>query len=205
MAQKVIILSQNDQYHDLETLGTMISDWLADLDDLVVTVSHDSATLQQLSAFDLCLLCMTPGHLKDEDEAALALFVEQGGALFAIHSATVVDAKHESYINLVGGRFIKHSHYHEFQVQIEDKAHPITSGLADFSITDELYVLDRQPEAAHILASAVWEGQVQPMVYVKKQGQGTVLYNALGHDLAAFNHPSFQKLIVQGVGWLLAR
>jgi type 1 glutamine amidotransferase len=39
------------------------------------------------------------------------------------------------------------------------------------------------------------------MVYVKPYGRGRVLYNALGHDASAFDHPSFQRLVVQGLAW----
>ena len=107
------------------------------------------------------------------------------------------------YIDMIGGRFVKHSLYHEFQVQIEDKEHPITQGVVDFKITDELYILDRAPQNAHLLAAAVWEDKSQPMVYTRKHGKGNVLYNALGHDEAAFNNPMFQKLVVGGIKWLL--
>lgn len=72
------------------------------------------------------------------------------------------------------------SHYHEFQVKIEEKDHPITREIEDFKITDELYVLDRAPEGAHILATALWEDKAQPLLYTKSGGKGKVLYNALG-------------------------
>jgi type 1 glutamine amidotransferase len=40
------------------------------------------------------------------------------------------------------------------------------------------------------------------MVYVKPCGQGTVVYNALGHDSAAWEHPAFRTLVTQGLAWV---
>ena len=201
---KISILSRNDQHHKLEDIGSMIVEWTKELEDIEIEVSHDNNTLRKLSGFDLCILCFTPGgELTDEEEKSLVDFVEGGKNLLAVHSATVVDEKNAKYIDLIGGRFVTHSPYHEFEVKIEDAEHPVTKGLEDFKISDELYVLDREPEGAHVLATAVWEDKTQPMVYTKKYGKGKVLYNALGHNELSFNNPAFRKLIVQGIKWLL--
>ncbi len=204
MSARVLILSKNDQWHPLEELGSMIVNWSQELEGVEIEVSHDKEILAsgKLDTCDVCILCATVGELTDEQEQAVVDFVEKGKGLFAVHSATVVDEKRTKYINLLGGRFTHHSHYHEFQVTIEDREHPITSGVGDFKIRDELYVLDRHPEGAHILATALWEDKVQPLVYTKDYGKGKVLYNAMGHDGAAYENPAFQKLVAQGLKWM---
>jgi len=204
MSAKVLILSKSDQWHPLEELGSMIVNWSKELEGIEAEVSHDKEILAggKLDSYDVCILAITVGELTDEQEQSLVDFVEEGKGLFCIHSATVVNEQHTKYINLIGGRFTHHSHYHEFPVKIEDKEHPITNGVDDFKITDELYVLDREPEGADILATAVWEDKVQPLVYTKSYGKGKVLYNALGHDRAAYENPAFQKLVIQGLKWI---
>lgn len=204
MSANVLIVSKNDQWHPLEELGAMIVGWSKELGGIEAEVSHDMEILTRgkLDTCDVCILPITVGELTDEQEQALVDFVENGKGLFGLHSATVVNERNTKYIDLIGGRFIHHSHYHEFPVKIEDKEHPITSGVGDFKITDELYVLDRQPEDAHILATAVWEDKVQPLVYTKNYGIGKVLYNAMGHDQAAYENPACQKLVIQGLKWI---
>jgi type 1 glutamine amidotransferase len=203
MPHRVLILSQDDRWHRLEDLGERMANWSRDLHDVSAEITHDPEVLagSKLKTCDVCVLCATMGELSDSQERGIVDFVNQGGALFGVHSATVADEQHVAYIDLIGGRFTHHSPYQEFQVTIEEKEHPITSGLDDFMIHDELYVLDREPEGARVLATALWEGRAQPLVYVKGHGQGWVLYNALGHDEAAFDHPAFQKLVVQGLDW----
>ena len=41
MSQKILILSQNDRHHRLETLGDMITEWLTDVKGVQTEVSHD--------------------------------------------------------------------------------------------------------------------------------------------------------------------
>jgi len=201
MLSKVLILSQDDQYHKLETLGSLIVEWTKEL-NLDIQISHEKDAIFKLKDFDLCLLCMTVGKFTDEEEQALVDFVKAGKSLFAFHSASVIDEKNTKYIDLLSGRFLNHSPYQEFSVTIVDKQHPVTKGVSDFKISDELYVLDREPKDAHVMATA-WDNKAQPMVYSKKYGDGTVLYNAMGHDEAAFNNPSYRQLTVQGIKWLL--
>jgi type 1 glutamine amidotransferase len=203
MPSKVLILSQNDRHHKLENLGSMIVEWTADLEDVEIEVSHDRSTISELDDFELCIFCVTPGEMTNEEEQSLADFVNSGKDLLPVHSATVVNERNTKYIELIGARFTHHSPYHEFQVKIENAEHPVTKGLEDFTISDELYVLDRDPEGADILAATFWEDKLQPMVYTKKYGKGTVLYNALGHNEASFKNPGFRQLIVQGIKWLL--
>ena len=204
MPARVLILSKSDQWHPLEKLGSMIMGWSKELEGIETEVTHDKEILAsgKLDTCDVCILCATIGELADEQEQSIVDFVEKGKGLFALHSATVVDEKHTKYIDLIGGIFIHHSHYHEFPVKIEDKKHPITSGVDDFKISDELYVLDREPAGAHILATALWEDKVQPLLYTKSYGKGKVLYNAMGHDQASYENPAFQKLMIQGLKWI---
>jgi len=205
MAAKALILSRNDRYHPLEELGSKILDWLKELKDVRTEVSHDKGILAsgELDACDICILCTTMDDLTVEQEKGIVDFVEDGKNLFGIHSATVINEERTRYISLIGGRFTHHPPRHEFQVRIEDKDHPITRGIEDFKVTDELYILDRAPEGAHVLATALWEGKSQPLLYTRRGGKGKVLYNALGHDQATYNHPTFRRLVVQGIRWMI--
>jgi type 1 glutamine amidotransferase len=44
-----------------------------------------------------------------------------------------------------------------------------------------------------------------PLLYTRPFGEGRVHYNALGHDLATLRHPSYRRLLVQGVKWAAGR
>ncbi len=203
MKSKALLLSKSDQYHKLETLGSLIMEWAKDL-NVEFTVSHEMDAVKKLRDFDICLLCITTTHVSDEEEQSLMDFVRSGKGLFAFHSASVIDEKNIGYIDLIGARFVKHSPYHEFQVNIVDTSHPITKGIKDFKVSDELYILDREPKDADILMTASWENKDHPMLYVKKYGDGKVIYNAMGHDEGSFTKPEYSQLTFQVIDWLIS-
>ena len=202
MKSKALLLSKSDQDHKLETLGSLIMEWAKDL-DVDFFVSHEKDAIKKLKDFDICLLCITTTQLSDEEEQSLMDFVKSGKSLFAFHSASVMDEKNAGYIDLLGARFVTHSPYHEFQVNVVDTQHPITKGMKDFKVSDELYILDREPKDAQILMTAFWENKNQPMLYVKKYGEGKVIYNAMGHDEGSFTRPEYRQLTAQAISWLI--
>jgi len=199
-ATRALMIARSDEWHDLKTLGSMVEEWLP---EVAFETSEDNGALLTLlpDRHDLCLLCATMAELTEAEEAALVRYVAAGGGLLGLHSCTVVEEERREYVELLGGRFAHHSPYHEFAVQVTDATHPVAAGVAGFALQDELYVLDRAPAGATVLATAEWEDRPQPMVYAKPAGEGRVCYNALGHDAAAFNHPAFRQLVVQGARW----
>ncbi len=204
VSAKALILSKNDPHHPLETLGERLMLWLADADVVVATETHDHADLEELADVDLCIVCATLDKLTREEEASVVGFVAAGGKLIAVHSAAVIHPDREAFIDLIGGRFTHHSPYHEFAVDLVAPEHGVVAGVEPFRIRDELYVLDRAPHGADVLATARWQGADQPLVYTRRHGEGAVLYIALGHGQAAYDHASFQRLMLQGIDWVLS-
>ena len=45
------------------------------------------------------------------------------------------------------------------------------------------------------------KGKTEPIVFVKKYGQGRVLQNVLGHGIDAKQNPNYQQLLRRGVEW----
>lgn len=201
---KILVLAKSDQYHPLETLGQMILNWLKDerLSNVALT-SDRSVIVNDINKYDLVIACMTMNKLSPEEEKSFVDFVKNGRKFMGIHSATVVDESNKDYIEMIGGRFVRHSPYHEFIVKVADPGHPILEGLKDFKIQDELYVLDRTPSSASVLLTAFFNDHAQPMLYLRAHGEGKVLYNAMGHDTSAYENPNFRKIVAQGVKWLL--
>jgi len=91
-----------------------------------------------------------------------------------------------------------------FTVNIADANHPVTAGVSDFAVEDEIYISAYEP-TLHILASAQWHGRAHPMAWVKHFGQGRVFYTTLGHTADTFRQPAMQQLVTQGVRWVGAQ
>ncbi|HEX5418048.1 MAG TPA: ThuA domain-containing protein [Chloroflexota bacterium] len=220
----------NQPFHYAELAGILVGESGADLritDDLTALNSQELAQYQVIVNWST-FLSPTAGQVD-----ALLAAVEGGTGFLGIHGASATFWNSVPYLELLGSRFNRHDPYKEFTVQIDDRSHPIVEGVDDFTTEDELYELNggsdefraladgiaqgmkvgaaREaanqvgegplPANVHVLASA--EGH--PLLYVKTFGKGRIHYNALGHDLKSLTHPSFRRLIVQGLNWVAAQ
>jgi len=114
-----------------------------------------------------------------------------------------------------------HGQYHEFQVKIADHDHPITRGLEDFRLWDELYhrLVHMHDAPYHVLATAYsapdtgGTGNDEPMMTVQHYGNGRVYHHVMGHvwpgdpaknkgcSMMTFENPMFQKTLLRGCEW----
>ena len=101
---------------------------------------------------------------------------------------------------MVGGYFVTHPHYRDYQVSVVDSDHAITEGLTEFIVRDEQYILDYDPRV-DVLCSALYQGRAVPVAWTKSWGEGRVFYLALGHDADACRHDIFRTMLQRGVLW----
>jgi type 1 glutamine amidotransferase len=90
-----------------------------------------------------------------------------------------------------------------FKVNIANKDHPITRGVADFEADDELYAKLQGDGPINVLATADsdWSKKTEPLVFTVNYGKGRTFHEAFGHDVKALNNPSIARLICRGCEW----
>jgi type 1 glutamine amidotransferase/glyoxylase-like metal-dependent hydrolase (beta-lactamase superfamily II) len=146
------------------------------------------------------LIWMTP-----EQERAIVDFVEAGGGLLVLHNATALYPEHGPYLDLVGGRYTGHGPLERFRVNVVDRAHPITRGVADFEVADEQHtpVPDRS-KVELLLENRSDGGIVAAAGWAYRRGRGRVAYLANGHTRDAHAHPEFRKLLRNAMRWCIS-
>jgi type 1 glutamine amidotransferase len=143
-------------------------------------------------------------RMTDENANALATWVQKGGALLALHAATVTAQSSPVFRRLVGGVFVEHPPAFAFTVYPLYGSHPITAGIQSFSVHDELYIARTEPDVqVHLVACP--ESTAYPLAWSRSEGQGRVAYLALGHDRRVWELPAYGKLVRQMVTWLQNR
>ena len=188
--------------HDFKAVGGAAVRYLQDADGFHVThVEEDLDLLTKLDPYDLLVFHWTIDEITDAQLCGLMNWVAAGNGYVGIHSAADSFRKCPAYRAFVGGYFLTHPRYRQYQVSIADSEHEITQGLEpEYMVTDEQYITDYDPRN-HILATALYEGRAMPVAWTKPWGQGRVYWLALGHDGAACEHELFQKMLVQGAHW----
>ena len=143
----------------------------------------------------------TPEALLDEEVRGLVDWVQAGGALLAVHCATVVGESNPELGRLLGGRFISHPAPFIFTVYPLLEEHPITQGVQAFDVHDEFYIQHYDPAVTmHMIA--LHQGVAHPMVWSKLEGAGRVAHIALGHFPEVWTLPPYQRLMIQTAHWL---
>lgn len=197
----VLLLMGGPEYHNTPAHRSALEKALEPAGNLVVREDLDILTEKDLQPFHVIVNYTTFMEPNPQQANALNSAIFRGKGFVGIHGATATFWNSQEYLRMIGGTFIVHDDFKQFRVQFSSarctEPHPITQGIDDFDIEDELYIVEGDQTQWHILARA--EGH--PVLYTKMYGNGRVHYNALGHDTRALTHPSFQKLVQNAVEW----
>ena len=167
----------------------------------------ESSALDKYDAVVLNYGLWTAPDPSERGKAGLLNYVKGGKGLVSLHFACSSFQGWKEYRNLLGRVWKKgtggHGRRGKFTVNIKKPDHPVTRGLSDFEIDDELYAKLSGDAEIEVLASAHsdFSEREEPIVFVKKYGAGRVVHNLLGHDVKARRNESFQSLLRRGVEW----
>lgn len=198
---RVLLLVAGPAYHNTPAHRAALLGFLEPR--FAVTLSDDMSVLnpENLSNYDVVVNYTTFCEPSADQVGALLSAVESGKGFVGVHGATATFWNSPAYLTMIGGKFICHDALRTFTVNFASaqavEPHAITAGMADFSIEDELYIVEGDQTQWHILARA--EGH--PILYTKAWGSGRVCVNSLGHDARALSVPGFQQLTINGIEW----
>lgn len=149
---------------------------------------------------------------------AYVKLLQQGKAMIFLHHSLVsyqswdefqriIGGKYYEKATLVGGDTLKSSYQHDvvIPVKIENSQHPVTKGLKDFQIYDEVYGnFGIQPTIKPLL-STTHPGSSRYIAWINPYGHSDVLFIQLGHGPEAFANPDYKRLLLQGIQWSVLR
>ena len=131
---------------------------------------------------------------------ALDEFVSNGGGLLGIHSATASFKQQPRYFEILGGQFTGHGKVEPFEIY-PTAGSEIFAGIPNFTVKDELYLHDLQPGIT-VQFTAEHAGQVVPIVWTYRHGQGRVCYAVPGHRSGSLQHKTYQQVLRRGLAWV---
>ena len=151
--------------------------------------------------------------------------VAAGTGVVVLHAADNAFAgwtEYEKMVGLLWREGTGHGQFHPFAVTIRDEAHPITRGMAGFTLWDELYhrLVHLHDVPYQVLATAYSDpatggtGQDEPVMVTTQYGKGRVYHSVLGHvwpgdpngeykgaSMITFENPGFQQQLLRGAEW----
>lgn len=174
---------------------------------------------------DLVLQCMTMSEASHEAVQGLRAAVRRGTGLAGWHGGIADSYRASSdYLQLVGGQFATHpsrapeecgggesDNFLEHEITFTElgRAHPVTAGLADFTLTTEQYWV-LHDDLIDVLATTThpvrpfhpWHRPVvSPAVWTRHWGEGRVFVATPGHSLDVLEDPTVTTIIERGILW----
>ncbi len=176
------------------------------LDKLSAFTFRRAKSLEKIVGMDLAdvaaiVLYIHHDQLSDDALAKLESFVANGGGLLALHSASASFKQNDAYFKLLGGRFITHGRIHKFSVLFFDEADALFGKRTNFTVTDELYRHNVEPDITIHLITKV-ENENEPVMWTRLHKKGRVAYLALGHRAAVWRQPAVGDILQTSLNWL---
>ena len=223
----LLLTGQNN--HDWTRSTPFVRDLLEASGKFSVTVVEDPclalSSLPELAEYDLIFSDYNGPEWSEQAKESFVASVAGGTGLVILHAANNGFpgwVEYEQMCALMWREGSGHGAYHEFPVTIRDRGHPITRGLEDFRIWDELYHRLAHLHAVpyHVLATGYsspesgGSGQDEPVMLTTQFGEGRVFHLVLGHvwkpgddptykgsTMLTFENPSFQQALLRGCEW----
>jgi type 1 glutamine amidotransferase len=211
------------QHHGYRDQAFYLANALEDTGRYQVTIVEDAAVLNTPALEKYDVLIMSADRRDDEfrltraQQEALLAYVRAGHGYVSIHGAD--NAPRDwlpAWREMLGGLFSHDTsggrpdgkvRTGTYTIKIADASHPITRGLADFELKDELYYQMQMEPGVAPLAVTEFEGTAWPVAWTRTFGSGRVFHTPLGHrDFGPdkddqLRNPNLMKLILQGVDW----
>ncbi len=156
----------------------------------------------------LVLYAAEGGSIHGAERTALEEYLARGGGLVAVHDAVCGDDP--LWFQGVAGGAWEHGrakwHEGEIGLYFADREHPITRGVSNFDLEDEIYWQMHVAHGAHVLANAFHTPfDVTPQMWVYEERGYRAFVTLQGHEWQTFSHPAWRALLLRGIAWAAGR
>jgi type 1 glutamine amidotransferase len=171
-----------------------------------------------LLTYDVVVLYDIRKSITESQKAKFLALFDKGIGLVVLHHAIVSYQHWPEYEKIIGGLYpepddksgvvtaqVGYEHDIEIPVTIVARDHPVTSGLKDFTIHDEIYWGYRVAAGVTPLISTTHPKSGKPLGWCREQGKSRVVYLQLGHGPEAFENRNYRTLVANSIRWTAHR
>jgi len=157
--------------------------------------------------------------IPDEAKTNLIDCLHSGKGLVILHHAMANYQDWPEYERIMGGRYFLRptkrdgkvyprsswKHGVDIQVHVVNPRHPITRGMKDFTIHDEIYGLVLIHPDVQPLLTTKTPGSLPILAWISPYKPARVVVIQSGHDEHAWNNPNFRKVLRRSILWVARR
>ena len=173
--------------------------------------ANDMIAADSTSQFDVLVFYDMYPDLTDAQKAGYLRLLQQGKGMVFLHHALVSYQEWPKFEKIIGGKYIQtagpgetaSTYQHDVTVNLHvlDKTHPVTAGLDDFELFDEVYGDFRVlPYITPLLTTD--NPQSSPVIgWVHQYENSRIVFIQPGHGREAYENPNFRRLLYQAIKW----
>jgi type 1 glutamine amidotransferase len=153
----------------------------------------------------------TSARWDSSHEQAFTRYIREGGGALFLHAGGSSFYGWTDYHTIAIGRWgqkTEHGPIGPARVHYTGPAHPLTQGLKDFTINDEIWERTEIVPGATVLGYAKKvnpDGSTDvnefPAILINRFGQGRSFYTILGHDEKVLSQPDLRLLLIRAARW----
>lgn len=194
-----------------------------DVFNAIPSITYDSLVQPQANAliaspevnkYDVLVFYDMVDSISAAQQDAYIRLLKKGSSMIFLHHALVSYQDWPGFLQIVGGQYhtrpvvvngdtLKANYEHDVNipVKVEDKNHPITRGISDFEVFDEVYSDVEILPGIHPLLSTTHPKSMPYLAWVNHYGNSDVICIQLGHGPSCYTNPDFRRLIQQAIEW----
>jgi uncharacterized protein len=171
-----------------------------------------------LLTYNVVVLYDMPKEITEAQKKNFLALTEKGIGLVVLHHALVSYQHWPDYERIIGGRYpeadgksgvvtdqVGYQHDVDVTVTIVARDHPITKGMTDFIIHDEIYWGYRVAADVTPLITTTHSKSGKPLAWARTERNSRVVYLQLGHDHSAFENTGYRTLVGRSILWASRR
>ena len=169
--------------------------------------------------FDAIVFYDMVEDISEEEKAAFVNLMKEGLGILFLHHSLGSYQNWDEYERILGGKYYlaagtKNGKHHEastFQHNVEVPVHvvapkhPVTKGISDFILHDEVYGRYEVLSDMHPLLETSHPQSSKTVAWWHLYGKSRIVFIQLGHDHWAYENPVYRKLVKQALVWVSGR
>jgi type 1 glutamine amidotransferase len=191
--------------------------------DSIPSITYDTLVQPQANAliaspgvskYDVLVFYDLFDSISPAQQEAYISLLKKGASMIFLHHSLVSYQNWPEFIKIVGGQYhtspvlvngdtlrANYEHGVNIPVKVEQKDHPVTRGISDFEIEDEVYGdVEILPQVKPLL-STTHPKSMRYLAWINHYEHSNVICIQLGHGPSAYSNPNFRKLIRQAIEW----
>ena len=215
---RVLIISGGHEFEHKPFYDVFSSIPSITYDTLVQPQANALISSPEVNRYDVLVFYDMFDLISPAQQEAYISLLKKGASMIFLHHALVSYQNWPEFIKIVGGQYHTHSvvvdgdtlkasydHDVNIPVKVEDKKHPVTRGISDFEIVDEVYGDVEISQRVKPLLSTTHPKSMRYLAWINHYGNSDVIYIQLGHGPSGYSNPNFGKLIQQAIEWSAKR